>query len=1196
MISSVSLLVLLASNVVAGQLSLHALHRTLAHLGNSAAAAFSGSGAFSPASWAAFLPIGLKQDKRLLALAPAAPAHVEQLLNVPQHPPPPVDTAGPNADGAADIADAWRDVPVDEASAPAAARSSSEHNTFRYNLEAVAPAAAEAPAEGPSAASGTWTTSSSGSQEPDEGAETSTPPPSGSDDLPNYNRGDSAVEDDIRSRDGDHDFSDGLDIRTEPVITQDDESAVAPAVEGAPGDVEPMPAEPIPAGMESYSPGLRAEDSRPQSELSSMVPEKEDYVPQAAYFRAVEEVAAMPIGTEGGGRWGGDDVGLLQAGAAAAEGTEHAFMTPGSNDVIQIGENTSVTDAAQAAPAPSPVKAEVLDARSAAEKATLHVISAGQSNELGLSPDCSLEQTDQRLAAQSPWQEDDLALVDLQGGQSVGQVLASGAGEPTLKVAVAEAANKPAPWQVALGSASLSLLYKLYDDDTVHGERRRFAADLLNSLARRSLAVQQQLAAPSHTVAAGVAVAAAAVLLVAFLQIILSARAARRQARDLRVALEGLETQVADARSDAKRQRDVRAATVRALAVSARERTAAAVQIAQQVSELQIAQTELTAALVSAVRDWQARGQMLTATLRRCRRRAERLAQMAAVERVTAQGELRLQMEAAERLAVSDRLRHAQELAELHQQIEKELDAERQRNSATAAAAQKRCAQYAAALRDQRRRNGRNLAAWLALRSWLGLQVEALSERATKLAAEHSAALEEANSVVERHRMRVAIVKQQLADQVAVVVETNRTNDELVQLLGEKDSVILELESELAATTAALESQRQQRDDVQQALTSTEESLSSSQREASALRAQLQDARAAVKDAEARAEQLADANAMLEQQISQFVKTVNLLAEMEEVNLAPIRAQAAALERQLVADREAAAAVVADRDAKLAAAAAELAEARREAEAAQRARGEAAKRLEECERELQTLQLELSRIEEEGPDSAVGFSSKQPSLRDQHHGDHRDRDQEAVLQQLLGPLAGLTPLPLPPDSRTLFAVASPASASAAAGGSLMSVADRGAPNHLKKHSKAADKAQALASQEGSEAEGATPAVPSGAKRSRSYDGTPTPSMRLFMPSANQLYVFLKNLALFFYTTNIALHLIENPYLVQACPALGVTLPSRWKLATTMLDEAHAETVVEKECAAGEGLACIASDGWRSRVALGGTPLIKFKTV
>ncbi|EFJ50521.1 hypothetical protein VOLCADRAFT_88957 [Volvox carteri f. nagariensis] len=150
-----------------------------------------------------------------------------------------------------------------------------------------------------------------------------------------------------------------------------------------------------------------------------------------------------------------------------------------------------------------------------------------------------------------------------------------------------------------------------------------------------------------------------------------------------------------------------------------------------------------------------------------------------------------------------------------------------------------------------------------------------------------------------------------------------------------------------------------------------------------------------------------------------------------------------------------------------------------------------------------------------------------------------------------------------------------------------------APNHLKKHNKAADKVQ-----EGSEAEGATPAVPSGAKRSRSYDGTPTRSMRLFMPSANQIYVFLKNLALSFYTTNIALHLIENPYLVQACTALGVTLPSRWKLVTTMLDEAHAETVseVEKECAAGEGLACIASDGWRSRVALGGTPLINIMSL
>ncbi|EFJ41100.1 hypothetical protein VOLCADRAFT_98990 [Volvox carteri f. nagariensis] len=70
---------------------------------------------------------------------------------------------------------------------------------------------------------------------------------------------------------------------------------------------------------------------------------------------------------------------------------------------------------------------------------------------------------------------------------------------------------------------------------------------------------------------------------------------------------------------------------------------------------------------------------------------------------------------------------------------------------------------------------------------------------------------------------------------------------------------------------------------------------------------------------------------------------------------------------------------------------------------------------------------------------------------------------------------------------------------------------------------------------------------SGLKRSRSADGG---SIRSFLANTIQIGVFLKNLALFFYTTNTALHLIENHYLVTACAAVGITLPGRKKLATT----------------------------------------------
>ncbi|GFR43148.1 hypothetical protein Agub_g4172, partial [Astrephomene gubernaculifera] len=81
--------------------------------------------------------------------------------------------------------------------------------------------------------------------------------------------------------------------------------------------------------------------------------------------------------------------------------------------------------------------------------------------------------------------------------------------------------------------------------------------------------------------------------------------------------------------------------------------------------------------------------------------------------------------------------------------------------------------------------------------------------------------------------------------------------------------------------------------------------------------------------------------------------------------------------------------------------------------------------------------------------------------------------------------------------------------------------------------------------------------------------------------------------MFFFTNNIALHLIENPHLVRACAALGVTLPSRKKLATLYLEEAYnsvkAATVAWCRCAG--NLAVLATDGWRSRLAASGTPLL-----
>ncbi|EFJ39682.1 hypothetical protein VOLCADRAFT_108532 [Volvox carteri f. nagariensis] len=98
-------------------------------------------------------------------------------------------------------------------------------------------------------------------------------------------------------------------------------------------------------------------------------------------------------------------------------------------------------------------------------------------------------------------------------------------------------------------------------------------------------------------------------------------------------------------------------------------------------------------------------------------------------------------------------------------------------------------------------------------------------------------------------------------------------------------------------------------------------------------------------------------------------------------------------------------------------------------------------------------------------------------------------------------------------------------------------------DHYAKHQK--DVASAV----GSEQSGAP--TTNSTKRSRAEEGP----VRTFFLAAVQIATFLKHLALFFFKCNIALQLIEHPDLVKACKAVGITLPSRKKLASTVLDEA-----------------------------------------
>jgi Protein of unknown function (DUF 659) len=84
----------------------------------------------------------------------------------------------------------------------------------------------------------------------------------------------------------------------------------------------------------------------------------------------------------------------------------------------------------------------------------------------------------------------------------------------------------------------------------------------------------------------------------------------------------------------------------------------------------------------------------------------------------------------------------------------------------------------------------------------------------------------------------------------------------------------------------------------------------------------------------------------------------------------------------------------------------------------------------------------------------------------------------------------------------------------------------------------------------------------------------------------------EELALFFYTNNVALQLVEDPHLVAAFKAMGADLPSRKVLSTTELDKVYKQQQQQlTSTLEASPLINLATDGWKSKSAGGGAPLL-----
>jgi hypothetical protein len=97
--------------------------------------------------------------------------------------------------------------------------------------------------------------------------------------------------------------------------------------------------------------------------------------------------------------------------------------------------------------------------------------------------------------------------------------------------------------------------------------------------------------------------------------------------------------------------------------------------------------------------------------------------------------------------------------------------------------------------------------------------------------------------------------------------------------------------------------------------------------------------------------------------------------------------------------------------------------------------------------------------------------------------------------------------------------------------------------HFKMHQKKATKAASQVA--AASAAGDTLHEPLDAKRQRTESGRQ--SIYAFVATGSQIATFIYCLSMFFFTCNIALHLIENPWLVKACLAVSITLPCKYRV-------------------------------------------------
>ncbi|GIM15979.1 hypothetical protein Vretimale_18651 [Volvox reticuliferus] len=465
-----------------------------------------------------------------------------------------------------------------------------------------------------------------------------------------------------------------------------------------------------------------------------------------------------------------------------------------------------------------------------------------------------------------------------------------------------------------------------------------------------------------------------------------------------------LRDQMEDLRTGVKQQRILLRAALHQTVMIASASSATAVDLVQGAVKLQQTQGELAGALSTAVQEWRKRGEMFAASLSFCRRRVEVVVQKAAMEKAAAPETGRAQDEEAKH-------------------VFEELEVERQRHLATAAAAQAYRVQCRRMLRDLRGRFIHNIEAWIKLR--------------TQLLSLHEMRAGEC-SLVKQYQRYVAKLQQQLAAKRAALTEVKGRMEECYAALEAKEASIMSLYTDVSTKTSAVENHRQQSADLQRALTKADEDLSAANEKVKQLEVQLQEAQAAARIAEARTESLSSINECLEQQCEQVGKALSLLEERERAYLAPTRARAMELEQQIEADKAAAKNAKAEDESKIFELDAKLQQIQREAKEKDRIIAELTMQVDDDKRHIQMMQTELQRRMEEGKvASAVALPNKQ-SLMTAERMEQCDRDQlvQALVAQLYQQWQ-----PLPVDRVPAQAIAADAAAV------IVSTLDRGNGTH-----------------------------------------------------------------------------------------------------------------------------------------------------